>query len=79
MATAPRSRKPDAATSCAHRSVSLSSMRRLRARNSSSVPWSIGWNSPKPAAARRSGSTPLLIRYCATATARAADSSQFDL
>ena len=63
----------------AHRSVSLSSMRRLRARNSSSVPWSIGWNSPKPAAARRSASTPLLIRYCTTATARAAESSQFDL
>src|SRR5580700_1729867 len=63
----------------AHRSVSLSSMRRLRASASSSVPWSIGWNSPKPAAASRSGSTPLLIRYCTTETARAADNSQFDL
>src|SRR5208337_440410 len=62
----------------AHRSVSFSSMRRLRASAASSVPWSIGWNSPNPAAASRSGSTPLEMRYCTTATARAADSSQFD-
>ncbi len=63
----------------AHRSVSFSSMRRLRALAASSVPGSIGWNSPKPAAASRSGSTPLETRYCVTATARAAESSQFDL
>src|SRR5579871_3732499 len=61
----------------AHLSVSLSSMRRLRAIASSSAPWSMGWNSPNPAAASRSGSTPFAIKYCTTETARAADSSQF--
>ena len=60
-------------------SVSFSSMRRLRLKASSVVPGSIGWNSPKPAATRRCGGTPLLIRYCTTEMARAADSSQFDL
>ena len=54
-------------------------MRRLRLKASSVVPGSIGWNSPKPAATRRCGGTPLLIRYCTTEMARAADSSQFDL
>ena len=38
-----------------HRSVSFSSMRRLRLKASSVVPGSIGWNSPKPAATRRCG------------------------
>src|SRR6202453_608358 len=62
-----------------HRSVNFSSIRRLRARASSSVPLSIGWNSPKPAAARKCGSTPFETRYCTTAMARAEESSQFDL
>ena len=48
-------------------------MRRLRLKASSVVPGSIGWNSPKPAATRRCGATPLLIRYCTTEIARAAD------
>ena len=41
-------------------------------------PGSIGWNSPKPAATRRCGEMPLLIRYCTTEMARAADRSQFE-
>src|SRR5579863_2321567 len=63
----------------AHRSVSFSSMRRLRLNASSVLPGSIGWNSPKPAATRCCGETPLLIRYCTTEIARADDRSQFDL
>src|SRR5450759_5103175 len=63
----------------AHRSVSFSSMRRLRLKAASVVSGSIGWNSPKPAATSRCGETPLLIRYCTTEIARAAERSQFDL
>src|SRR5208282_2290360 len=62
-----------------HRSVSFNSMRRLRGSAWSSVPVSIGWNSPKPAAARRSCSMPLETRYSTTAIASAAERSQFDL
>ncbi len=36
-------------------------------------------NSPKPAATRRCGDTPLPTRYCTTAMARDADRFQFDL
>ena len=54
-------------------------MRRLRLNASSVVPGSIGWNSPKPAATRRCGDTPLPIRYCTTEMARAAESSQLVL
>ena len=54
-------------------------MRRLRLNASSVVPGSIGWNSPKPAATRRCGDTPLPIKYCTTEMARAADSSQLVL
>ena len=43
-----------------HRSVSFSSIRRLRRKASSVLPGSSGWNSPKPAATRRCGDTPLL-------------------
>src|SRR5581483_1934604 len=62
-----------------HRSVSFSSMRRLRRKASSVLPGSIGWNSTKPAATRRCAGTPSEIRYCTTEMARADDSSQFDL
>src|SRR5688572_1606762 len=62
----------------AHRSVSFSSMRRLRRNASSPWPPSSGWNSPNPAATRRCGEMPLLIRYCTTEIARAEDSSQFE-
>src|SRR5262249_5822394 len=61
-----------------HRSVSFSSMRRLRLKASSVRPGSMGWNSPKPAATRCCGEIPRLMRYCTTEIARAADSSQFD-
>src|SRR6516225_9704550 len=53
-----------------HRSVSLSSMRRLRPKASSVLSGSIGWNSPKPAATSRCGDTPLLMRYCTTELAQ---------
>src|SRR5206468_8841415 len=62
-----------------HRSVSLSSMRRLRPKASSVLSGSIGWNSPKPAATSRCGDTPLLMRYCTTEIARATESSQLFL
>jgi hypothetical protein len=45
-----------------HRSVNFSSVRRLRLKASWVLPRSTGWNSPKPAATRRLGETPLLIR-----------------
>jgi putative membrane protein len=60
----------------AQRSVSLSSMRRLRVRASSVPVSSSGWNSPKPAATRRFAGTPFSIRNFTTEVARAEDSSQ---
>ena len=40
------------------RSVNLSSIRRFRASASGLPPGSMGWNSPNPVAARRSGGSP---------------------
>src|SRR5262245_21763433 len=60
------------------RSVSLSSMRRLRRKASSVRSLSSGWNSPKPAATSRCGDTPLEIMYWTTEMARADDSAQLD-
>src|SRR6201986_5672165 len=62
-----------------YRSVSFSSMRRLRLYASSVAAVSSGWNSAKPAATRRCAGTPSEIRYCTTEIARADDNSQFDL
>ena len=53
-------------------------MRRFFWKASSLAPASIGWNSPYPAATRRSGGTPRATRYLTTDDARAVDSSQFD-
>src|SRR5262245_5368794 len=64
---------------CAHRSVNLSSIRRLRPKASSVLSGSMGWNSPKPAATSRCGKTPLLMRYCTTEIARPTESSQLFL
>src|SRR4051794_27877780 len=65
-------------TSAAHRSVSFSSMRRLRRKASSPLSVSSGWNSPKPAATRCWGEMPFWMRYCTTEMARADESAQFE-
>ena len=48
-------------------------MRRFLARASGVLPLSIGWNSPKPAAARCSGGRPCWVRNFTTASARAVE------
>ncbi len=60
-----------------HRSVRRSSMRRFRARAAGVSAVSIGWNSPKAVAATRFAGRPFWIISCATAMARAEESSQF--
>src|SRR5262249_62029943 len=59
----------------AHRSVNLSSIRRLRPKASSVLSASMGWELPKPAATSRCCDPPLLMRDCSTENAPPAESS----
>src|SRR5262249_58293885 len=56
----------------AHRSVSFSSMRRLRLKASSGLSGSIGWDSPEPAGTRPRRGTVLPVGFFSTRVARPA-------